>query len=492
MLKKEWSSKEWYKTNSKALRQEIAKTDRLAWALEYRPTILLPNTGHIEFEPYYAQQVVLADKSRFRINNKMRQGGFTTVHSVVEAVHKFLYGNSPSIICLSKSEDEAINFIDKFYLAYDSIADKDPHWKPLVKRNTRSAIGKDNQKIMVLTSSKGSGRSFSGTDIYFDEMAHTQYANDIYKASFPTINRTGGNVTLFSTPNGKDGKFYEVFENHKDNGYSAHQFEWWFVPFYNEYYKEFLAAYLAKDRKQVKYWIDKARNGTWYKQTYDAMGELDFLQEYECNFDASSDSVFNTKQLSNVFVENYLEQSMEEYGEVWRCASDPKHDYVTYTDYGRKRDPLVSVTFDISEYPAKLVEYKRIRPSIFEFGEVKASLFETIRRYDSDAYHDGVGNGDVLTAFLEGYSQPIVMGNTGLSKEKANMVEKMKLACDTKAIMIPKITQIHKEFKAYRYNDKKLVQDCVMAIGGAIHQFFEPAEEHPTVMRNVSLTQGLL
>lgn len=422
----------------------------------------------------------------------MRQGGFTTVFSCVEAVHEMLYTPAPEIIVLSKSQDEAVNFLDKFYLAYQSVKDKEPNFSPLVVTNTKNAKNARGGKIRVLTSSKQSGRSFSGTSIYFDEMAHTQYAKQIYEASYPTISRTGGRITAFSTPDAKSGKFYDICENWQDMGYSFHQFEWWFVPFYNPYYKQFLEAYFAGDKKQQVYWIDKARTGDWYKQTYSAMGELAFMREYECSFDASEDAVFNTKQLANVFVKNYLKQTFDEYGEVWRCEADVKHDFVTYTDYGRKRDPLVSVTFDISEYPAKLVEYKRVRPSIFDFSEVKASLLRTIRHYDSDAYHDGTGNGDVLTAFLEGYSSPVVMGDNGITRQKTNMLEKLKLACDTKAIMIPRLTQFEKEFRAYRYNDKKLVQDCVMAIGGAVDKFFEPAEDVATVDSQFSYVQGVI
>ena len=493
MLKKEWTKKDWINSGTTEQRQEWAKTDKLAWALEYSPLIRLPNTGDIPFEPYYAQQVALKDNSEMRIFNKMRQGGFTTTFSVVEAVHDMLYADAPEIIVLSKSEDEAVNFLDKFYLAYLSVKDTEPNYSPLTTTNTKNARNARGGKIRVLTSSKGSGRSFSATKLYMDEMAHTQYASEIYKASYPTISRTGGSITLFSTPNGKEGKFYEVFDNNIDMGYSAHQFEWWFVPFYNPFYKEFIAAYLAGDKKQTEYWIEKARTGTWYKQTYAALGDLDFQQEYECNFDASEASVFTTKQLANVFVKNYLEQSFDEYGEVWRMPDiDYTHDFVTYTDYGRKRDPLVSMTFDYTEYPAKVVEYKRIRPSIFDFQEVKTSLLESIQRFDSDAYHDGTGNGDVLTAFLEGWSSPVVMGDTVGSRQKTNMVEKLKLACDTKAIMIPKIKQIHKEFKGYKYNDKKIVQDCVMAIGGAVDKFFEPANEIPTVDSNFSYMQGVV
>lgn len=492
MLKKEWTRKDLLQAvPNQADRRELAKTDRLIWALEYQPLIRLPNTGDIPFEPYYAQQVLLKDNSRWRSENKMRQGGFTTAFSAVESVHKMLYTPAPEIIVLSKSEKEAINFITKFYLAYQSVKDKEPNYSPLTVTNTKVAKNERGGVIQVLTSSKGTGRSFSATDMYFDEMAHTQYAGDIYAASYPTISRTGGNITVFSSPNDKSGKFYDICENHKDMGYSHHQFEWWFVPFYNPYYKQFLQAYLAGDIKQQRYWIAQARTGDWYRQTIAAIGELAFLREYECSFDAGEDSVFNTKMLANVFVKNYLKQVFDEYGEVWRDPNiNLEHDFVTYTDYGRKRDPLVSVTFDITEYPAYVVEYKRIRPSEFDFTEVKASLFQTIDYFKSDAYHDGTGNGDVLTAFLEGYSSPVVIGDSGISKQKTNMVEKLKIACDTKAIMLPKIEQFYKEFKAYRYNDKKIVQDCVMAIGGAVNQFFEPANEIPTVDSQFSYLQG--
>lgn len=462
------------------------------WALEYEPIIRLPNTGDIPFKPYYAQQVTLKDDSRLRIFNKMRQGGFTTDFSAVEAVHTMLYKPSPEIIVLSKSQDEAINFLDKFYLAYESIKDKEPNYSPLTVTNTKNAANERGGKIRVLTSSKQSGRSFSGTDIYFDEMAHTQYARQIYEASYPTISRTGGRITCFSTPNDKSGKFYDICDNFAEMGYSYHQFEWWFVPFYNPYYKEFLECYLADDKRGQNKWIEQARQGEWYKQTINAIGELAFMREYECSFDAGEDTVFNSRMLGNVFVKNYLSRQWDEYGEVWRVEADTSHDFVTYTDYGRKRDPLVSVTFDISEFPAKLVEYKRIRPTAFDFGEVKQSLIETIEFYDSDAYHDGTGNGDVLTAFLEGHSSPVITGENGISRQKTNMLEKLKLACDTKAIMIPKIAQIEKEFKTYRYNDKKIIQDCVMAIGGAVDKFFEPNDEVPTVDSQFSFVQGVL
>jgi len=262
------------------------------------------------------------------------------------------------------------------------------------------------------------------------------------------------------------------------------------VPFYNEFYKEFMKAYLADDKKAVAFWINKARGGKWYKQTMAALGDLDFQQEYECNFDASTDSVFTEKMLAGIFRNNYLEHDYDDYGDVYSSEPIAGHIYVQYIDYGRKRDPLVSVVFDTSEFPSRLVEFKRIRPSEFDFTEVKQSIFRSIKKFGSECFHDGTGNGDVLTAFLEGWSTPRVMGDNGISKLKTNMIEKLKIACDTKAIVIPKLSIIVKEFKAYKYNDKKLVQDCVMAIGGAVNEFFEPSEEVVPVDSGFSYLQG--
>ena len=56
----------------------------------------------------------------------------------------------------------------------------------------------------------------------------------------------------------------------------------------------------------------------------------------------------------------------------------------------------------------------------------------------------------------------------------------------------PKIAQIYKEFKSYAYNDKKIVQDCVMAVGGCVDKFFEPSEDMPTVDSNFSYMQGVV
>lgn len=489
MLEKEWTPESWRKQGTRTTRQHWATLSPLAWVLEYEPLILLPGVGEIPFHPYYAQQAFLNDQSTNRALNKMRQGGFSTVLSAAESVWKMLYRNNPSIACLSKNEADAVGFLDKFKLAYESIKDKDPNYRKLDAKTKVARNG--NGVIKVLSAGKGSGRSISATDVYFDEMPHAQYSDEIYTSSYPTISKTKGRFTLFSTPKGKGNKFSEICTNPSEFGYSYHEYPWYFVPDYNPAYPEFIAAYLAGDQKGVKDAIAKAKLGKWYRATFAALGEMAFAQEYECNFDASADMVFSSRQLANVFRKNYLTEMDDEYGDVWRDLEHPRTcegDHTTFMDFGRKRDPTVIVTLCDRSDVLRLIEFTRITPMSFLWDFVTRSFRETQERYQSDCYHDGTGNGDAVTIECSDFSTAIMINDNGLSKIKSNAIANTQRACDNKAVVLPNLPVIHREFEQYRYNDKKLVQDCVMAIVFCLYKAYDPSDSYTGVDTSYSYT----
>lgn len=441
----------------------------LAWVLEYQPLIRLEGKGDFAFEPYYSQQAWLVDDSLMRLMNKTRQSGYTTTAGAGEIPHDMIHGVNQTIVVISKSEVEALNIMEKFYLAYDSVEDKDPDWSPYVKRNTGYCRLENGNKFRVLTSGKGSGRSFTCTHLYIDEAAHVQYLKQIFEGSYPTISRSGGRMTIFSTPE-SGTRFEEMVENHDDMGMSYHQYEWWYVPDYNPYYKEFLECLLKGDKEGQKHWIQKGRTGEWYKRTFAALGEASFLKEYECNFEAGSGKVMSAKQLRSLFVPNYLVLNEDGYGELYELPPDQLKDYsekIVVTDYGRKKDPTVIGTFGFHEPSGKwrLIQYQRIRPLIFEWGLVIGAIMDTYNRFEQpDMYHDGTGSGDALTMELAGYSTPIVISDTVGSRVKTNAIVNMTRAVDNEAIELPKIEQLYKEFKGYKYRDTGIVQDSVMVV----------------------------
>lgn len=449
----------------------------------------MPNTGDIPFEPFWAQQNILNDRSRYRVVNKPRQAGITTANAGGEAVHKIIYGQHPEIMVLSKSEKETIGFMEKFYLAYHSTKDKDKNAPKLIKENAKYAKFDNGAVVRALTSGKTSGRSYSGTDVYFDEMAFAVYAQEIYTGTMPALARTGGRMTVFCTPNGKGNLFHTLCKNHKDMGFSYHEYPWYFVPEYNEYYAEFMECYLRGDRRQLSTIIAKAKKTVWYQQTLASMGEFGFAQEYECNFDASSDMVFSGVQLDKGFFKNWLTEKTDEYGEVWRDETDEGKncaDFFTFIDYGRKRDPTVIVTLGWSEFAKKwrLVEYKRITPMIFAWSPVLASIRATYAMYDPEMYHDGTGSGDVLTVEIGDISTPVIITNIHTSRLKDNAMLNMQRAFDNEAVELPRIPQLFKEFENYRWNDKKIVQDSVISVVMAIYKCYDASEAYVGLDRN--------
>lgn len=426
--------------------------------------------------------------------NKTRQSGYTTTAGAGEIPWAMIYGKAETIVVLSKSENEALGLMEKFKLAYHSVKDRDPNWSPIVKETVSRVILENGNTFRVLSSSKAAGRSFTGTHLYMDEAAFIMYAREIFEGSFPVINRSMGRYTIFSTPE-SGTKFEELCTNHEDNGFSFHQYEWWFVPEYNPYYEEFMKAWLTGTKAEADKWIDKARTGTWYRTTWAAIGEQSFMKEYECNFDAGSDKVFTTRQLNAAFKKNYLTRDYEAYGETYKLDDlfTGYSDHVVFIDYGRKRDPTVIGVFAIENSSDcwKLIAYQRIRPSIFVWSQVIETIMDWFNLLkEPDMYHDGTGSGDALTLELAGYSNPIMISDTVNSRIKTNAIVNMTRAFDNEAIILPKIEQLYNEFKAYKWKDTGIVQDSVMVVMMMLMKCYTPDDSYVGVDTNFSFVGG--
>lgn len=478
---------------SQSERKAYAKASPLAWILEYSPQILLPGKGYIDFEPYYAQQQVLKDRNRLRLLNKYRQGGFTTAFAA-EAAHSFIHTPGAEIVVLSKSEKEAKKFHDKFYAILRSVDDPD---KPRidVENKLYTASSETGSSLQTLTSSPETGRSFSATDVYFDEMAHTRYADDIYQAAGPTVAVTKGRITCFSTPKGRSNLFARLCETPTDFGFSYHQFEWWFSPFFNPRYKQFMAAYLAKDKRAMAAEITAAKASDWYKSTLKQAGSiLAFKQEYECSFDADEATVFSDAQLGRVFERNYLTHWNDDFGvaeDFWRKERQEGHRYVTFADLGRKRDATVIVTVDIDAEPRpEVAEYKRIPPGYSDWGLIISHLRQTQDYFKSEMQHDATGVGDPISEAIADISEPVIISNTVNSRVKFNMIVNNQKAMDEGAYRVPKIKQLYDEHKKYLWNDRNLVQDSVIALAGAVLMFYDPGETFVGVQKDFSYVEG--
>lgn len=383
-------------------------------------------------------------------------------------------GNGENIVIVSKNVEAAKNFMKYIKdIAFD-LDKKDPD-RVKIKRSTQLLIEfKDGSMVRCIPSSAETGRSISASRIYFDEMAFTPWVEDIFQAVMPSIEQTGGKMTLLSTPKGRGNLFAKICKNPDEYGFSYHELPWWFNPVYNAHLSKYLAD---KDQK----WLDKAKEGEWYKKARKKYSELAFKQEFECSFDADTDSVYNDRQLNKVFYQHGHKEFYhfnDPYAEVcWRMPKIEGHHYACGVDLGRKRDATVIITYDVTANPAEMVEYIRIAPGTADWAEILLAIRNSYAYYESEVRVDSTGAGDVIAESLSDIAEPyIISANQSLGK-KYNLIENSRKAYDNLVVRMPKIPQLYEEHEKYTWQDKDIVQDSIIANAIAISVFYDPETE---------------
>lgn len=481
-------------------RQRWARELPLPWILEYQPTILLPGKGQIPFEPWPFQQAFLNCRDRFRAINKPRQCGISTT-AAAEAAWEFDNVPGAQIVIISKDKDAAVNFHKYVRNILWSVRKKNSSAPRIIKDNERETTNSLGNRIVSLAASKESGRSFSATHLYFDELAFVQYAEEIWQAASATLAQTGGRVTAISTPKGRANLFYRIFEQDDHMGFTLFNYAWWDVPTYNPFYKEYVAAETATEKQN---WITKAKTGEWYRSERPKYTDLAWRQEFEGAFDANVGTVFSTRSLERVFHRNWLTQQDDPRGivtEWWTSEKKPGHIYATGEDLGRKNDPTILLTYDITNYdpserdedgrfikPAEVVDFKYIEAGSAEWSEIEQVSKEHHEFWKPDMQHDGTGSGDAFTEAMYGKSDPFMF----TKQSKQDMIGTIQHAFDYGAVKLPKIPRLYREHQRYIWDDKDITQDTVMANGLAIDLFHDGNAEVFLGFQKVGFMTGVV
>ena len=164
----------------------------------------------------YSYQIgLLTDKSRFRKINKARQIGF----SFTIALEGYLNAmrSRQEILYVSASGRQAKRLISqiKSFARLDKIK-FDP--------DRQEEIGFPNGSLVLsLPCSSTTARGYPADRLYFDEFAHWKNDKEMFQAVVPSLTRTDKvrSLTVVSTPMGKQGEFYRIWE--EDENYSRHQ-----------------------------------------------------------------------------------------------------------------------------------------------------------------------------------------------------------------------------------------------------------------------------
>jgi len=173
------------------------------------------------FKLYPYQKRWIDDRSRLKIWLAARQIGKTTA-LCFEAL-KLATEKRCSILILSTTERQSMEVMDRIASLLD-VFKKVINLKLI--RESRSEIMLPNRsKIIALPASPTTVRGYSG-HVFLDEFAFHKDSKAIWTAMLPIISK-GYSVRVVSTPAGRSGKFYELWENAEKLGFSKHKTTIW-------------------------------------------------------------------------------------------------------------------------------------------------------------------------------------------------------------------------------------------------------------------------
>jgi len=152
----------------------------------------------------------------------------------------------------------------------------------------------------------------------------------------------------------------------------------------------------------------------------------------------------------------------------------PTHRYVHFWDLAKKRDWVVGRTLDTSGERLKAVEFERFNR--VDWNIVYDRIRERHFRYQVSSIDDGPGStsrtivdatgiGDVAVDMLADINaEPFIFTKAS----KGEILASLQSAFALREVEVPEIPVEYDEVKFYQEDDKEIVQDCVMALAGAV------------------------
>lgn len=392
--------------------------DALTWATEHA-TIVHPIKGRLPFSPYSYQSAFLMDRAPRRLVVKARQIGFSQVVAL-EAVHTAIFEPDSTILFVSRNQSLAGNLLQYCSNAISGIHGGIP---ALTKENASELSFANDSRILSLPATRSTGRGFAAKHVYLDEYAYQEYAGDIYRSVSPSVG-LGGRLTVLSTPDGRANHFYQLWAGIDGGDWSRHIVPWQQCPAYDQ---------------------------AWYERERPKYTSQQFASEYETDFVASGQAVFNAADIEAAAV-------------GWIGLQDPQagRTYLTAWDIGRRQDATVGITLDVTEPIHHIVAFERQLG--LPFPAIEAMIDRRSAQYPGRRYVESNGIGDPVIEHLSYPVTPFV--TTAKSKQQA--ITALARAMEQKTFKHA-IPQLALEQHLYQIQDEKLIQDCVMA--AAIAEF---------------------
>jgi hypothetical protein len=304
--------------------------------------------------PFQQNIVKSFHDNRFSICKLPRQSGkSTTVLSYL--IHYILFNDQVNVAILANKASTARDLLSRLQLAYEHL----PSWlqQGVMNWNKGSLELENGSKILAASTSASAVRGGSYNIIFLDEFAFipNNIAEQFFSSVYPTISSgKSSKVMIVSTPHGMN-MFYKMWTD-AENGNND------FVPL------------------EVHWSEVPGRDEDWKEQTIKNTSEQQFLQEFECSFLGSVDTLISPQKIQTIPHKDPIERSAG--FDVWERPKK-ENSYCITVDVARgaQNDYSAFVVFDITTVPYKMV-------AKYRSNEIKPLIFPDIIYRAAKTYND--------------------------------------------------------------------------------------------------------
>mgnify|MGYP001122658981 CR=1 FL=1 len=361
--------------------------------------ILHPVKGKIKFKLYdYQIEMMRAyQNNRWCISKVCRQAGKTELTATF-LIWRALFFSDQTILVAANKLSNAMEIMSRIKGVYEEL----PDWIKCgidESQYNKTAIAFENgSKIMAQATSANTGRGYSISTLYVDEMAHIGATSEsgpnlalqnAFWASILPILSTGGNLCCTSTPNGDNDLFATLWRGA--------------VAGTNPF------KYVEVDWEQVPRDVSKEE---FMRDTIALIGERKFRQEYKCEFISSAHTLFDSLVISQakVSVLPVVAQIGELYNqEFWRIPNT-NNTYIVGVDPSQGSGGDYSV-IEVYEFPSmvQVAEYRTNEQSPATLYSYLKSLLKFLENHSNQVYYSVENNalGQAIVALYEADVNPL-------------------------------------------------------------------------------------
>ena len=311
--------------------------------IESYVNIVSIDEGLVPFNMYPFQQDIVRSihQNRFTICKLPRQSGKSTV-VLSYLIHYIIFNENVNVAILANKASTARDLLSRLQLSYEHL----PSWLQMgvMNWNKGSLELENGSKILAASTSASAIRGGSYNIIFLDEFAFipSNIAEQFFSSVYPTISSgQSSKVMIISTPHGMN-MFYKMWTDaeNKNNEFVPIEVHWSEVP---------------------------GRDEAWKEQTIKNTSEQQFLQEFECSFLGSVDTLISPQKIQTIPHTDPMERSAG-FDVFERPNKDNQYCITVDVARGGSNDYSAFVVFDITTVPYRIVAKYRsneIKPLIF-------------------------------------------------------------------------------------------------------------------------------